>query len=119
MWLSKKQNSVETLNFGSKFTALKLAVELVIALRYKLQMFEVLLEGPTEIFIDFFSKNTYTPEYVLINKHHIIEYHQCIEAVAALIFRITKEDTETNLAYLFTNIMGRTIRKWLLNLFTY
>ena len=30
MWLDKKQNSVETSNFGSKFTVLKLAVELVI-----------------------------------------------------------------------------------------
>ena len=32
MWLSKKQNLVETLTFGSEFTALKLTVELVIAL---------------------------------------------------------------------------------------
>ena len=31
MWLSKKQNSVETSNFRSKFTALKLAVDLVIS----------------------------------------------------------------------------------------
>ena len=33
MWLNKKQNSVETSTFGSEFTALKLTVELVIALR--------------------------------------------------------------------------------------
>ena len=33
MWLRKKQNSVKTSTFGSDFTALKLAVELVIALQ--------------------------------------------------------------------------------------
>ena len=32
MWLSKKQNSVDTLTFGSNFTALNLTVELVIEL---------------------------------------------------------------------------------------
>ena len=32
MWLSKKQNSVETLTSGSKFTAIKIAVKLVIVL---------------------------------------------------------------------------------------
>ena len=52
MWLSKKHNSVKTLNFRSKFTALKIAVELVIAFRYKLHMFGVPLEGPTEMFYD-------------------------------------------------------------------
>ena len=33
MWMIKKQNSVETSTFGSEFTALKLAVELVISLQ--------------------------------------------------------------------------------------
>ena len=52
MWLSKKYNSVETSTFGSKFTAIKLTVELVIAFRYKLRMFGVPLEGPTDMFSD-------------------------------------------------------------------
>ena len=39
IFFSKKQNSVETSTFGSEFTAMKQAVELVKALRYKLQMF--------------------------------------------------------------------------------
>ena len=49
MWLSKKHNSIETPTFGSDFTALKLAVKLVIELRYKLRMFGVPLEGPTDV----------------------------------------------------------------------
>ena len=56
---------------------------------------------------------------MLHKKHHSITYHKCIEAVAALISRITKEDTVTNLADLFTNTLCFIIREWLLNLFTY
>ena len=103
---------VKTLTFGSKFTVLKLAVELVIALRYNLHMFGVPLEGPTDMVCDNESvfKNTSTPESVLHKKHQSMAYHKCREAVAALICRITKEDTKTNLADLFTKILGITRR---------
>ena len=121
MWLSKKKNSFETSTFGSEFTALKLTVELVIALRYKLCMFGLPLEGPTGMFCDNEEvfKNTSTPESVLRNKHHSIAYHKCKESVAALICRIAKEGTDSNLADLFTNILGHTRRGWLLKLFTH
>ena len=49
---SKQQNTVETSTFSSKFTALKNAVELVEALRYKLRMFGVPIERPTNVFCD-------------------------------------------------------------------
>ena len=49
---SKRQNTVETSTFGSEFTALKSAVELVEALRYKLRMFGVPIEGTTNVFCD-------------------------------------------------------------------
>ena len=52
VWIIKKHNSVEILTFGSKFTALKLAVELVIALQYKLRMFGVPLEVPIDMLCD-------------------------------------------------------------------
>ena len=78
MWLSKKHNLVETLTFGSEFTALKLTVKLVIALRYKLRMFGVPIEGPTEMLCDNKAvfKNTSTPESVLRKKYHSIAYHK-------------------------------------------
>ena len=84
-------------------------------------MFGVPLEGINYMFCDkeALFKNTSTPESVLRKKHHIIAYHKCREAVAALICRISKEDTKTNLEYLFTNILGRIIMESLLNLFTY
>ena len=49
MWMGKKHNLVETSTFGSEFTALKLAVKLVIAFQYKLHKFEVPLQGTTYI----------------------------------------------------------------------
>ena len=47
---SKRQNTVETSTFVSEFTVLKNAVELVEVLRYKLRMFGVTIEGPTNVF---------------------------------------------------------------------
>ena len=121
MWLSKKNNSIETSTFGYEFTALKLAVELVISLQYKLRMFGVPLEGPTNMLYEKYSvlKKKSTPESVFRKKHHSIAYHKCREAVAALICRISKGDTDTNLADLFTNILGYTRRECLLDLFDY
>ena len=58
MWLSKKQNLVETSTFGFDFTVLKLAVKLVIELRYKMRMFGVPLKGPTDMFCE--KKNYYS-----------------------------------------------------------
>ena len=49
---SKRQNTVETSTFGSEFTALKNAVELIEVLQYKLRMFGVPIEGPTNVFCD-------------------------------------------------------------------
>ena len=46
VWFSKKQNTIESSTFGSEFIALKIAMELIEGLRYKLQMFGVLLSGP-------------------------------------------------------------------------
>jgi hypothetical protein len=43
---------VETSTFGSEFVAMKTAVELVEALRYKLRMFGVPVAGPTSVFCD-------------------------------------------------------------------
>ena len=121
MWLSKKNNLVKTSTFRSNFTALKLAVGLVIALQYKMLMFGVPREGPTDMFCDNDTvfENTSIPESVFGKKNHRIAYHKCREVVAALICRISKEDNETNLEYLFTKILGHNKEGWLLNLFKY
>jgi hypothetical protein len=52
IWFSKRQNTVEASTFGSEFQAIKNAVELTEALRYKLRMFGVPIDGPTNVFCD-------------------------------------------------------------------
>ena len=39
IWFSKKQNTAESSTFGSEFVALRIARDVIVALRYKLGMF--------------------------------------------------------------------------------
>lgn len=121
IWHSKRQNTVEASTFGSEFQAMKNAVELAEALRYKLRMFGVPLDGPTNIFCDNEAvyKNTTRPESTLKKKHHSIAYHRCREAVAAGTVRVAKEGTKTNLSDLFTKLLAQLRREELLDKFTY
>ena len=118
---SKRQNTVETSTFGSEFQAMKNAVEMIEALRYKLRMFGVPIDGPTNIFCDNEAvyKNTSLPESTLKKKHHAISYHRCREAVAAGTVRVAKEGTKTNLSDLFTKLLPQPRREELLDKFTY
>ena len=72
IWNSKLQNTVETSTFGSEITAMKNAVELIEALRYKLRMFGVPIEGPTNIYCEneAVCRNCSTPESTLKKKPH-------------------------------------------------
>ena len=86
-----------------------------------IQMFGVPIKGLTDMFCDNKSvyKNFSTSESILRKKHHRIEYHMRQEAVEAGIFRVAKEDTETNLADIFTNVLLMPRIEKLLNVFTY
>ncbi len=90
---------------------MKNAIELIEALRYKLRMFGVPIDGPTNVFCDneAVCKNTTRPESTLTKKHHSIAYHRCREAVAAGTIRVSKEHTSTNLADLFTKTIHESI----------
>ena len=100
---------------------MKNAVELIAVLRYKLRIFGVPIDGSTYMFCDNEAvyKNASMPELQLRKKHHIIAYQMSRESVASGASRIAKEDTETNLADLFTKILPRPRRELLLNKFTY
>ena len=65
---------MEASTFGAEFRAMKTAVEMVEALRYKLRMFGVPLDGAASVFCDNEAvyKNTVLPESVLRKKHHSI-----------------------------------------------
>ena len=121
LYFSKRQPTVETSTFGAEFRAMKVAVEMVESLRYKLRMFGVPLDGPASVFCDNEAvyQNTIIPEYTLKKKHHSIAYHRCREAVAAKIIQVAKEGTKSNLADLFTKVMSSICRNFLLEKFTY
>ena len=121
VWYSKRQNTVETSTFGSEFIAMKTVVEQIEALRYKLRMFSIPLEGPTNIFCDNESvfKNASIPDSTLKKKHTTICYHRSREAVAAGMVRIAKQGTTTNLSDLFTKPLSEPRCMFLLDRFTY
>ena len=104
-WFSKRQNSVETSTFSSEFVALRIAVEQITAIHYKLKMFGVPITGPACIFCDneaVYKKNTAFPDSRLNKKHNSVAYHHGRCGVAAKTCTVYKEGTETNLADLLT-----------------
>jgi hypothetical protein len=67
IWSSKRQNTVEASSFGSEFVALRTAKDIIVALRYKLRMFGVPIDGPANVVCDNNGvvKNTTIPELKL------------------------------------------------------
>jgi hypothetical protein len=120
-WFSKRQNTVESSTFGSEFVALRVATEMVEALRYKLRMFGIPIDGSTDVLCDNQSVVTSSsvPESTLSKKHNSICYHRVREACAAGTIRIAKEATGTNLADLFTKPLPTPQRKFLLSRILY
>ena len=74
IWHSKKQNTVESSTYGSDVVAMKNVVELIEELKYKLRMFRVPIDEPTNIFCDneAVTKNCLDPTSTLKKKHHYI-----------------------------------------------
>ena len=110
IWYSKKQNTVESSTFGSEFVAMRVAVEIIEGLRYKLRMMGFPLEGPCNVFCDNNAvvQNTSRPESTLKKKHLSVCYHRCREAQASNTVRIAKEGTHTNISDLFTKLLPGT-----------
>ena len=104
LWYSKRQNTVGSSTFGSELVAIKIAIEMIEGLQYKLRMMGVPIEGPC---IAFCGNNTVVinsknPELTLKKKHNAINYHCTREAIAAKTIQVAKEDTFMNLADLLT-----------------
>lgn len=121
IWWSKKQNTVESSTFGSEFVALRVARDLIVALRYKLRMFGVEIDGPTDVMCDNQGvvNNTSLPQSTLGKKHNAINYHVVRESAAAGILRVGKEATATNLSDLLTKFLAWPRRHALLPFIIY
>ena len=117
---SKRQNTVESSTFGSEFNALRIVVDQLEALRYKLRMFGVRIERESNIYCDNQTvvKNTSLPESTLNKKHNAICYHRVREAVAAGWIRVAWVRSCYNIADLFTKVISMEARKRHLKILT-
>ena len=118
---SKRQNTVESSTFGSELVAMRVARDLISAMRIKLKCFGIPINGPSNMYCDNEAvyKNTSNPESTLTKKHNSINYHICREAVAAGIMRVAKEDTETNIADALTKVLPYSRKMQLLGALMY
>ena len=109
IWCSKRQNMVETLKFGLKFIALRIATEIIEGLGYKLQMLGLPLNGLTNGLGNnhLVINNVTIPESPLKKKHVAICYHCVREACATGVIRIAKEDTKSNLIDMLAKNLDR------------
>ena len=83
---------------------MRIAIEMIEGLQYKLRMMGVPIEGPYNVFCNnnavvIKSKN---PESMLKKNHAAINYNCMREAIAAKTIQVAKENTSTNLADLLT-----------------
>jgi hypothetical protein len=106
-WYSKRQNTIKSSTFGSEFVAMKIAAEMNDALRYKLRMFGIEIDGPTNAFCDNNSvvQNVTNPESTLSKKHNAIAYHKVRECVAQKALRIRFERGEYNCSDVLTKFL--------------
>ena len=88
--------------------ALRVARDMLVALRYKLRMFGVPVPEPAAVLCDSQGvvKNASIPESALSKRHSAINYNIVRESVAAGILFVGKEDGTTNLADAFTKLLG-------------
>ena len=121
IWYSKRQNSVESSAFSSEFVAAKTCVEHISAIRYKLRMFGVPLDGPTNVLCDNESvvKNSSRIDSTLHKKHVSIAYHAVRWAVAANIIRVGWISSKENIADAMTKTLTAPNRELLFGSWTY
>jgi len=109
---SKHQNTVDFF-FGSEYIALKLAIEKIISLRYKLRMIGVEINEPASIFCDNVSvvKIAVNSNVTLKKKNLSIAYHKCREFFAAGVADIYFTYSEEILVDLLTKVLPVVKRK--------
>ena len=97
-WYSKRQNSVETSLFGSKFIAMRQACEYIRSLRFHLRMMGIPVTQPAFLRGDNQSVifNSTIPESMLKKKHNAVSYHFVREGCAKSEWVIEKVDTKYN-----------------------
>ena len=76
-WISKRQKTVETSTYGPELVAARIAIDLIVEWRYKLQMLGIQIEESSYLVGDNMSVviNTILPSLALKKKHQACNYH--------------------------------------------
>ena len=100
---------------------MKACTEQIIALRYKLRMFGVEIDGPANVLNDNNAvvNNSSKLESTLNKKHNSVTYHLVRSSVAAGIIRVGWVESDNNLADAFTKILTVAKRNHLFGNWTY
>jgi hypothetical protein len=110
VWISKRQKTVETSTYGAELVAARLAIDLIIEMRYKLRLLGVKLEKQTIMLGDNMSVvlNTTIPSSSLNKKHLACSYHRIREAIAGKFVKFGHVRSEHNFADINTKPLGTT-----------
>ena len=108
IWYTKKQNIIESRTFGSEFVAGKTWAELNRVLQYKVRIFGIRIEGPTNMFMDNQCAvyNEALPESTLKQKHNAIFYHLVRKCVTREEMWVDKLLSQFNLSDLPTKLFN-------------
>ena len=107
-WVSKRQKTVETSTYGSELVAARVAVDMIVEMRYKLRMLGVPVKDASLLVGDNMSVvlNTSIPASPLKKKHLACAYNRVREMIAAGVINFGHIDSDKNLADLFTKPLG-------------
>jgi hypothetical protein len=107
-YYSKRQNTVETSSYGSELVAMRIALEGILEIRYKLRMMGLPIEPTSTILCDNQAViyNTQFPTSSLKKKHNAVAFHKLREAIAAGIIRTAYVRSENNMSDILTKPKG-------------
>ena len=108
VWISKRQRTVETSTFGSEMIAARIAVDLLVEMRYKLRCLGINVERRSVLLGDNLSVvvNTTLPSSKIKKKHLSCSIARIREAVAAGFVRFGHIRSELNVSDIATKPLG-------------
>ncbi|KAL7464684.1 hypothetical protein ACHAXS_005019, partial [Conticribra weissflogii] len=116
-WYSKKQSTIETCTFGTKFVVMKTGIEALHQIGYKLTMMGIPIDGATNIYGDSMSviNNSSKPQYVLKKKNNAVCYHTIYKSAAMGESLTTDINGDENSADLLTKVICRGKMSYIVN----
>ncbi len=109
VWRSKQQGAVQMSTYGAEFSAMRLATEEIIAMRYMLRSLGIKVTNPSNLSGDNAGviSNTSSPDATLKKKHIALSFHTVRENVSAGVVYPRQISSENNIADLLTKPLDR------------